>query len=376
MKIYFDFVGKCLLVCIIFCGTSQIFANETNSGLFPFSIKAIVSADIYRRPNQTNPSDSVQSSVSFSWSNGIWQIEQVSTSVPKFVTAARGTNVSPLRIMNCKRVPDGVRYYTLFTNATTQAADDTVPIVKVIPTPFPPINFREQLLSWLAFCPNPELPVVSSNKIQRFTSQLHLNDADNIGDYHVSYMDTNGFFLSELSISDSGVVKHLDGTTRRRDPPFADGFIDFRFRTLEVTNVNGVLFPKRAKLELLSPLPNAKTQDDSWPMLACSLEVEQVDCDEVNFKSPNLTFFVSDDRIPKKPGLLPLRYIETNDVFVSKTNKRLVALASIPEGKPLIKNKGAMSKLSLVRWILLTVAIAPLVIVICLKIKQQLKQLK
>jgi hypothetical protein len=369
MNYIFVILGRGLVFCTVILSVDKIIADESKLELFPFSVEAKISTDFYHSPNQTTPYDTLQSSISFSWSNGLWQIEQATESIPKFVRAARGTNVTATRIMNCKRVPDGVRYYSLFQNSANEAAKGHLPVVEVIPTAFPPINFREQLLSWLALCPNPELPIVSSNQMQRFTSQRRLNEADNVGNYHASYLETNAFFLSDLSISDNGVIKHLDGTVRHREPPFAEGFIDFHFRTLETTNVNGVLFPKRAELRLLSPLPNAKNQDDSWPVLVCSLNVEQIRSENVEFQSPKLNFFVRDSRIPTKPGLIPLRYIVTNDVFAPKANKRLIALASIKEKNLPAKNGSAHIKQLVIRWVVVCVAVLPLIVAVWFKLK-------
>jgi hypothetical protein len=331
MKLNFDILGRGLVFCAVILSADRIWADESKQRIFPFSAEATISTDYFRPPDGTSPSETMQFSVSFSWSTGLWQIQQATKSVPQFVRAVRGTNVSATRVIDCKRVPDGVRYYSLFQNTDKQATQGRLPVAEVLPTAFPPINFRELLVCWLALCPNAELPIVSSNQMRRFTSQRSLYAADNVGSYHASYLETNAFFLSALSISDNGVVKLHDGTFRHRQAPFADGFMDFRFRTLETTNVNGILFPKRAELRLLSPLPNAKNQDDICTRLVCTLNVKQIRMEAVGFQSAKTRLFARDSRIPHEPGHMQLRYIVTNDVFDSKTNAWLIKIASTLE---------------------------------------------
>jgi hypothetical protein len=229
-------------------------------------------------------------------------------------------------VIDCKRVPGGVRYYSVFPNTESEAAEGVLPFVEVLPTAFPPINFRELLLCWLALCPNAELPTVSSNQMRRFTSQKRLDEPDNVGEYHASYLETNAFFLSDLSVSDNGEVHYLDGRVRHRPAPFAEGFTDFHFRTLETTNVNGIAFPKRAELRLLALGSGETNQDNSWATLVCSLDVTQIQAPPAPSKSRNMTLFVSDisDKRPfPEPGPFPRPYIVTNDTFPLRRNEHV-----------------------------------------------------
>ncbi len=290
----------------------------------PFQVQASVTNAEYSL-NAPGEPDAVGVHISFTYSNGVWEIEETASSYPKSLLKHHKP-VSASRLLNCKKVADGVRYYSRFFMKDGTPTTQGLPLATVTSNAFPPVAFKELLLPWLAFCPEPELPIASPHRMKEFTSDEMLSHPENVGDYSAKYLESNAVVLSELNIADNADADPMTGNIRHRGPPFR--FQDFHFAVLATTNLDGLTFPSKAIIRLMSPLPNAKAEQEQWTTFVCTLTVDSIRIGAVS-NSPPISMIAQDLRISTPDGRSPLQYRVTNDNYAAKTNKRLVKLASI-----------------------------------------------
>jgi hypothetical protein len=193
-----------------------------------------------------------QASFSFFSSNDWWQVALTNFSMP-----------ANYQSQDCMRVPGGVRCYTAFSNSTNS------PLATAAPITFPPPGLAGGLFEvWLGLCPNPQLPVLEATRMHRFLTVPSapfdlFKDPVNQGSYQASYLEPGHAFLSQLTITNDGLSIIWNPETnevRRFSPPFDNGFGEFEYRVLELTNLHGVAFPLKATVRRLGVSPEDRSQ--------------------------------------------------------------------------------------------------------------------
>ena len=164
----------------------------------------------------------------------------------------------------------------------------------------------------------------------RLISAKFLKDPKNQAEYALKYSGPGNVFLSELCITNDGVVPIHDGTLRKMPPPFDKGYPEFEFKVLETTNWNGLVFPLRSMLHKYVPLPGATNRDDLFPSVTARLNLESF---HAGFERPEVDLtrsklIANDNRLPHLPQTASIRYIVMNDQWLPATNPALAQLAA------------------------------------------------
>jgi hypothetical protein len=209
---------------------------------------------------------------SFCYSNGWWEAQLID-------------DIPPHTIENCMTVPGGLRRFTFFEGFTNQGM---IP-AETCPLPFPPPGLPRMFTLWLSLCPNPQLPLIDDKKMHRFAMVPDceveiLNLPENIGIYRLSYLEPGKAFLSRLSITNNGLYVGMDvgrsggleKTIFSYSPPFDLGFLETQFEVLATTNRDGVAFPLRAVLKLMSPNCSTKNRQDTVVRAETAVEVTSI----------------------------------------------------------------------------------------------------
>lgn len=283
-----------------------------------YAVYATVTCEMF---GQERSEAQYTSEVLFCYSNGWWEIEQVLNGPP----AVAGTHTS------CKRIPDGVRYLTVPAGWTN--ADSLLP-ASAKPMAFPPPEQIAHLICWLSLCPNPELPILDSRRMQMFTVSDIMPHPRNRCDYSASYFEPEGTFLSALYITNNGVLFQIQADPISYPPPFHNGFLQFSYEVLETTNSNGFRIPSRTILKTLGTRNNAKSRSDLYEASVQRFQLNRFIALSANDEVPRLgsiprVLISLDRRPPALPRDATVDYLVTNDAWVAVTNPRIVALASM-----------------------------------------------
>ena len=276
-------VRQFLLLSILFPPFSALFADDVP----PFAVVGRVSSKLFF-PGDTNAHHESEGEVSFYYSNRWWQTE-IAYNDPKKGGPA---------IQNCMKIPDGTRSYTLFGTKTNAGK----PIAVVCRTAFPSPGHPSIFVSWLGFCPKPDLPLIDAQRMRRFLSVPNcqselLMDQRNEGGYSIKYLAPQQLFISELSISNNGISMEVNVSAngeivndiQRFPRPFENGFSEFDYRVVETTNVNGLVFPLRMNYRRFSPNFRTRAQGELGITLLSEVIVSQITFPAGRLKTNGLT---------------------------------------------------------------------------------------
>ncbi len=342
-------------------------SNCSAAGNIPsFTAAGIVSRERFNSID-TNAVEHVEGNFLFSYSNNVWQIQLTYKNPVDPALRAPGDMAGS--VIDCRRIPDGIREITTFsTNAVTPGID----LKKLHPSAFarsdrfPDMAEQELFLPWLSLCPNPELPVVNSNLIHFIFKPKYFDNAKNEGGFKVSYIEPEKQFLSELIVTNSGTLFLSDGNTLELPDPYKHGYVQFSYQVLELTNCNGISFPFNTVLCQFAPSPTGRTSEDLHTVIISRLTINQIDIGGHQLAlMPVPTDLVALDTRPE--GLnngITVNYNVINDQWYALTNKRLEQLANFFRRQPFnkIDHKDTNSiKREVVYGILVAFTLVPLI---------------
>jgi len=266
-----------LTVIVLACLLRLPPAASAQTAVPPFVVEGRLLTQEFR--TDTNLNYRTDASVVFLYRNGWWRVQARYS----YLHLARGiTNVA-----DCMRIPDGTRSYLIFEGSTNQGLTTLATACR---DAFPIPGQAELLVSWLALCPRPELPLIDSKRMRRFLNlpdyrpQI-FNAPQNEGFYQASYLGPEHAFLSELVITNNGFGLELNvhksgvedpGEILRFGPPFDNGFTEMQYRVIESTNLQGIVFPLRAVCERFTPNWGGKDRNDLRVSLQSELTVTKI----------------------------------------------------------------------------------------------------
>ncbi|WP_150107625.1 hypothetical protein [Pedosphaera parvula] len=239
----------------------------------PFVAEAKITRKVVRH-GQTTPYWETEGNAVFSYSNGWWQAELNYKNPKEHSPAAE----------YFRKVPGGVSSYIMFTSKSKTEA-------VVCPLAFPTAGNTELFAFWLSICPKPELPLIDGKRIRRFPLIPNCRDSldifnhpQNEGYYTASYLKPGSAFLSNLNITNNGVTLDIEVAANgevetkiiRHGAPFDKGFNELSYQLLETTNLNGIVFPARAVLKLMTPNWKGKDREDLHVAQVVELTVTRI----------------------------------------------------------------------------------------------------
>ena len=288
-----------------------------------FTAEGTISTAIYTRPNNPNPAYKSECRVSFSYSNGWWQIEGLFNQPEKMA----GT------IQNCRRVPDGVRSFYNWAKPNGDAPNTkaVTPSATAYAINFPPPESIELFVTWLALCPNAELPITAEGTMRRLLTVELLDHPKNEGRYSIKRLEPDGLFVSELVVTNNGIDFGMNEALIKRSPPFQNGYAETMYQIIETTNINGLPFPLAAIYRRFLPLPNANTSSDLFETVIARLRIDKLtgfNSQQVSKIKPPPVMVALDQRLPNLPKGVTVNYMLTNDQWRAANDPTLVALAS------------------------------------------------
>jgi hypothetical protein len=245
----------------------------------------------------------------FAYSNGWWQVE-----------TGPGAGLG----MNAAKIVDGVRWF-----ARIDPKPGIVDMAYAEAITYPPVSYRELFATWLALCPNPELPFISTNELAPFALDITpWNEGARKADrpplrYNAGYVAPGGV-LSTLDIHNQGSSIDEDGTMRKL--PFA--FREMAYVAASRTNWNGLTLTTAGtlmgfNLHYEKGAPPSVAQ--SWS--ASVIVQEIVPFDATKFKAAPRKMIAEDMRIPGAPRWEGVNYMVTNDVWKPKNDRELLQRA-------------------------------------------------
>lgn len=282
-------------------------------------------------PSNTNSLSKMDGKVLFSYCDGIWQIQFIYSNYYNPVSKASNKRVGA--VIDCKSIPDGIRQIITLPSNTNGIENETkqkIPSATTQATPFPLMSQQELFLPWLSLCPNPQLPIISSNLIHFDFRPQFLNNSKNEGGFNLNYIEPEKNFLSELTVSNNGTLFQSDGSALDLPAPYQNGYPQFSYKVLEVTNCDGVNFPLKTVLYQFAPSPTSKSSEDLYSAIISRLNIKQIIIGGQPLHIiPVPTNLVALDGRPT--GLhngLTVNYEVRNDQWSSLTNRRMEQLAN------------------------------------------------
>jgi len=313
----------------------------TDKHIPPFTAEAFVSCESQQSPFDTNRVFKSDGRVLFSYSNGIWQVQftyQHQTGpqlkVPTGIMAS---------MIDYKRIPDGVRQIVTFPSTPNESKQQNwKPSANVQTNTFPDWGFQELAMPWLSLCPNPELPLIDSNRIHFIFDPKDFDSPKNNGGFSVRYLEPQNAFLSELVVTNNGTVFMWDGTTMEEpNPAFTNGFVNLRYQVLETTNCRGITFPLNAVLYQYAPIPDGRSPDDLYIATATKITVDQIDIGSRHLMlTPAPKLVVALDKRFELSNNMIVTYLATNDQYFALSNTNLEQIANIYRRLSANRNRG------------------------------------
>ena len=316
-------------------GTVVIVANQSKpveehseDHSFVFTAEGLVSTEVHQNPTDTSLDFKMDGKVLFSFSNGVWWIQFIYQH-QEFPPGYLDSTGRLATMIDQKRIPDGRRQILSFPPWTNDPPNVS-PLALVTPDTFPDEREQGLFLPWLALCPTPELPLVSSKRIRILFDRKFFTNPENSGGFEATYIEPDRRFLSELVITNNGTIFLSDGRTMKWPAPFNNGFVTFSFKVLETTNVNGIIFPLSAVLDEFEPLPNGKSPEETYRVVHATLKVDQIDIGGRHLTlSPVPASVLAMDSRLSLPNGRTMNYGVTNDEYYALTNSKMESLANL-----------------------------------------------
>ncbi|HEX5221422.1 MAG TPA: hypothetical protein VFZ59_17800 [Verrucomicrobiae bacterium] len=330
--------GPLKMVCIIWLSIFPPLPRGFSAVQAQFTANAEITSTYFKRDGSILVQTKADGT--FTYSNGWW--EAVTRSISRDQSTASPFGALQPHTAYCMRIPDGIRHYTVYdgvSNSLTAAV--------ACPINFPPPGDFPLFAIWLSLCPDPELPLLSSNRIRRFVSlpsceKEVLNHPQNVGDVTARYLDSPERFLASLRISNNGTyvdVKMGGGVdVSTYAEPFDRGFMDFQYEVIETTNIYSLLIPLKTELKrygikrLSEAAGGAKLYTGS--LVEVAIKNLSLTASPTSRVTPRV-LFAFDSRPPQLTAPALVRYSVTNDEWqpVSSTQiSRLVKSATVADG--------------------------------------------
>ncbi len=301
----------------------------------------------------TNVIFELQGDFVFQYSNGWWRVRTTYRS--GFLPGTKRDEVQLAgTVLDCSRIEDGVRLFLTSEKHLESTNKTPVPMATAVPLSFPPPEHMVLLLPWLALCPSPELPILEKGLIRRFGVSQRMNDPRNRASYRAAYRGDESQFISELQITNPGVIFVRGGDVQPFSKPFDSGFLEFSYEVSAWTNFGKLPFPKVSVLHQYWPAHRAKTVQDVDLAARSSLEVLAISPMEPDTMETPAKLIASDIRLNGTSTNSPVSYTVINDRWQSATNAKLKRLSSL-ELKP--QARGTFSKQTR-RWVMLGLLLA------------------
>lgn len=300
-------------------------AGASEVSIPPFVAEGTISTRLYADPRTTNATMAAEAAVLSWYSNGWWQIECTFTS-PERVAGM---------VENCSRISDGVRYRTFQSKQDRHDDGDVWPSASALAIPFPPPTMGELLITWLALCPNAELPIIDSKRIRKFNEVELLNHPKNVGTYSSRLLETGSSFLSELLVTNNGFYFGPDHNPVRYPGPFADGHLELAFEVTAMTNVDAIAFPLRAAYSRFVPRREGKSKEDLRLGALTRLDISRIggfDTDELREHALPTSVIALDRRATNLPAGVTVNHIVTDDHWLPAKDPRMTALVAAYTG--------------------------------------------
>lgn len=355
-----------ILAWIVFFAFSipSALAVGINNAIPPFIAEGSVSTKIFASDGSTTVFQD-EGNFLFSYSNGVWEI-QVSPKNTKLIIN-NGIDQKKFRktIINCKRVPDGIRYFVTRAIVDTNLFVGSMPQAIVEPIPFPPPDKTALLACWFSLCPEPDLPVINSTQMHRFLMVNLFKNPDNVGEYTKAYLEPERLFLSKLSIANDGTMFVSETEKLKLDPPFEHGFEELAYEAIKSTNFNGFSFPSETVLYGFAPKIGAKDRHDVYQRAVTHLKVEKVEFESVgNMKAEFITpakLVALDRRASDLPDGESAPYFVTNDQWGSHTNPEIASIAALTRshGKIVAADEHKTARLIMIIFLATTLIVPP-----------------
>lgn len=357
--------GKLLALLLAIHFTSALEAGP-KADIPPFTAAGTVFTEVYQKPGDS-PTSARHEQITFSYSNNWWRIEVKSESG---FTHGIDSSLLEGNVVNCTRVSEGVQLMTRRKTSDRRAKNAWQP-VSVDPITLPPPARNSMLVSWLALCPYPELPLLNDGKIRRLVSTPFLADPENTGTFFLSYSGPEAAFVSALCITNNGNVPLHTRGTRSLTPPFDQGHLELEFRVTESTNWNGLNFPLECTLRKYVPIPSGT---ELRTAVESRLTINSVHEGIGQSTAVADKVLAWDNRLASISPLGPLVYPVTNGLIPSATNEALLRYATDYNAAMMLrppKQRRAtpFRNPALVRLALMTVVLSPLVGLILYKIR-------
>lgn len=315
---------------LISCGLSlAIFHFRVFSAavpISPFAVEGYIQMEAFR-PDQIAPYITSEAQFSFVYSNGWWRV----------ATHYLNPNVGELAEESCMRIPDGVRLYSLFQGDERVAMTPA----EVCSTAFPPPGSRLLFDTWLAFCPNPELPIIDESRMRRFLNVPTCwpdleNHPENEGRFDLTYFTPDKLFIKRLSITNNGISLGIGSDNRSEvrpfPPPFDDGFLEFRYEADAATNVGGWTFPDYGESKRYRPDWKSGKHGELYLSSVSHLRVDHISVGGATTLSEAplpWRLLALDSRPPGLPNDRTVDYIVTNDQWKPVSDPWIKHLANI-----------------------------------------------
>jgi hypothetical protein len=190
----------------------------------------------------------------------------------------------------------------------------------------------ELLITWLALCPNAELPIIDSKRIRKFNQVELLNHPKNVGTYSSRLLETGSSFLSELLVTNNGFYFGPDHNPTRYSGPFADGHLELAFEVTASTNVGGITFPLSAAYSRFVPRREGKSKEDLRLGAITRLEISRIggfDADELREHALPSRVIALDRRATNLPDGVTVNHVVTDDHWPPAKDPRMIALAAL-----------------------------------------------
>jgi hypothetical protein len=245
-------------------------------------------------------------SFEFAYSNGWWQVE-----------VGPGAGLG----FNAAKIVDGMRWFV-----RTEPTPGVYDMAYAEPVTYSPVSYRELFATWLALCPNPELPFVGTNQLAPFALDITpWNAGARKAErppmrYNATYV-APASVLSTLDIHNSGAWVDDEGTIRAH--PFS--FRELAYVAASTTNWNGLTLTTAGTLmgfyihyEKATPPSVAQL----WSALVRVQEILPFDATKLRRAPARLV--AEDMRIPGAARGEGANYIVTNDVWKPKNDRDLL----------------------------------------------------
>jgi hypothetical protein len=310
------------LYALLIISRSQLSQTVSASDLSTFTAEGTLVTEIFQNAKLPIPTARSEESVTFCFSNGWWRIElKYKSGFDPYIPPSSLEG----KIDTCETLKEGVRVLTGFA---VLPKPDAWQSADVFATPFPPPELVNLLTCWLTLCPNPVLPIISESRMRRFVSSEFLRDQANEGQYRLSYLPGN-VFISQLDITNNGLISTSLNKTGRLNPPFDKGHLELEYKVLETTNWGGIEFPCKSILRKFVPMSEGSDANSLLVCLESQLKIDsfQADIVKAQIDSNKLKLLAYDNRMAKLPEQQPVTYIVTNGNWPDPTGKALLQLA-------------------------------------------------